>query len=294
MKRKSFIILAILAVALWVVPATASIVDGSATLTFTTGDGTLSNVFSEPGKTHTAVDSATAAFSLVNAGSILSGEAGPYLKIVLTNTTNAATPLGPGTPTDSDVLSAVFWTSATFIPQTLTTPIPTPSGSATGTVVDGSLPSGTTLSNFWGYGHTASNGLPFGFGTTTAGNQGVSAVGLGLGLLPGATGFTPLATPLQNANNIDGIDYTLVGTGTLFNPPNAGHVAANSGPFVEPSVEVHLYLPAGTESYSFTDPEAWWGTASGNQVPIPPSVLLMGSGLLGLGLVGWRRRSQQA
>lgn len=30
--------------------------------------------------------------------------------------------------------------------------------------------------------------------------------------------------------------------------------------------------------------------SSGGQVPIPPSVLLMGSGLLGLGLIGWRRR----
>jgi hypothetical protein len=29
-------------------------------------------------------------------------------------------------------------------------------------------------------------------------------------------------------------------------------------------------------------------------VPIPPSVLLMGSGLLGLGLVGWRRREKKA
>jgi hypothetical protein len=29
-----------------------------------------------------------------------------------------------------------------------------------------------------------------------------------------------------------------------------------------------------------------------SQVPVPPSVLLMGSGLLGLGLVGWRRRKE--
>ncbi|MEJ2431512.1 MAG: hypothetical protein P8075_21735 [Deltaproteobacteria bacterium] len=36
------------------------------------------------------------------------------------------------------------------------------------------------------------------------------------------------------------------------------------------------------------------GSTEAVNVPLPPSALLMGSGLLGLGLVGWRRRSQQA
>jgi hypothetical protein len=42
-----------------------------------------------------------------------------------------------------------------------------------------------------------------------------------------------------------------------------------------------------------------WGTATcandafSTCVPIPPSVLLMGSGLLGLGLLGWRRRGSE-
>jgi len=42
----------------------------------------------------------------------------------------------------------------------------------------------------------------------------------------------------------------------------------------------------------------FWGTGTCSNdgfsacVPIPPSVLLMGSGLLGVGLLGWRRRSE--
>ena len=36
------------------------------------------------------------------------------------------------------------------------------------------------------------------------------------------------------------------------------------------------------------------GFAGNGVVPIPPSALLLGSGLLGLGLVGWRRREKKA
>jgi hypothetical protein len=43
----------------------------------------------------------------------------------------------------------------------------------------------------------------------------------------------------------------------------------------------------------------YWGTATCSNdgfsgcVPVPPSVLLMGSGLLGVGLLGWRRRGSE-
>jgi hypothetical protein len=40
-------------------------------------------------------------------------------------------------------------------------------------------------------------------------------------------------------------------------------------------------------------PQGHFGVG-GLEVPVPPAVLLLGSGLLGLGLLGWRRRQQKA
>lgn len=265
MKSKIMVVVAILAVMCWAGAALAYELNASnPTLSFSTADGNLSNVFSHPADFTSGT--ATAVLTLVNPGA-----ANAFLDIVLTNTTAG------GTPSNSGVLGALFWTSNTFFPG---------SGTADGQIVNPA--GGTDVSNFWGYASTT--GLPFGFGTDVAGNQGVSAVGLGFGAATGTTGFTPVATPGSNTNNIDGIDYTIVATGTIFGP---GNFPTASGPNVEPFVHITLNLPNAT-SYSFSDPEAWWGTATGNTVPLPPSVLLMGSGLLGLGLVGWRRRSQQA
>jgi hypothetical protein len=263
MTRKVIIFVAILAAMCWAGSALAYTLDSTtSSRSFSTADGNLSNVFSEAFNSGTA----TATFSIHNVGA-----ANAYVEILLTNTTSG------GTPSNGGVLAAAFWTSATFFGG---------SGTATGTVVNGSLPVGKTLSDFWGYASTT--GLPFGSGSTVAGNQGVSAVGLGFGAATGTTGFTPLSTPGSNANNIDGINYTIVANGTAF---GGGGVTAS--PVVEPSVDIHLNLPFAS-AYSFTDPEAWWGTATGNTVPLPPSALLMGTGLLGLGLVGWRRRSRTA
>jgi len=50
-------------------------------------------------------------------------------------------------------------------------------------------------------------------------------------------------------------------------------------------VDMGGYYPGSPDTAIFT------GMAvNGNPVPIPPSALLLGSGLLGLGLVGWRRK----
>lgn len=59
------------------------------------------------------------------------------------------------------------------------------------------------------------------------------------------------------------------------------------------SVAIDLSSLGLTQPFGF-----YWATGTCSNdgfascVPIPPSVLLMGSGLLGLGLLGWRRRSE--
>jgi hypothetical protein len=55
----------------------------------------------------------------------------------------------------------------------------------------------------------------------------------------------------------------------------------------------HLLVTGVTADTSVDFVQFSYGT-NGAVVPIPPSVLLMGSGLLGLGLVGWRRRQTKA
>ena len=149
MKRKLLVVLAILAMACWAgtaVAATYDLIGNGAT----TGVITLPNIASGG-----FAGTATADFTLDTTNN--------QLDIVFTNTTSAAA-------TDSSqVLAALFWTS-----------VQTATGSGTAALTAGSslagatLPTGTTLATFWGYGH---DGL-VGFGGTTAGNQGVSAVGL--------------------------------------------------------------------------------------------------------------------
>jgi len=53
------------------------------------------------------------------------------------------------------------------------------------------------------------------------------------------------------------------------------------------AVDIGAYYTSGPLNGQNTGPT---GSAGNGEVPIPPSVLLMGSGLVGLGLVGWRRR----
>jgi hypothetical protein len=55
----------------------------------------------------------------------------------------------------------------------------------------------------------------------------------------------------------------------------------------------HLLVTGVTADTAVNFVQFSYGT-NGAVVPIPPSVLLMGSGLLGLGLVGWRRREKKA
>jgi hypothetical protein len=238
MKSKVLIILAIMAVACWVSAASATCYD------LTSGQST--GTINLPGIASGGfAGTATAVFTFT----------GGDLDIVFTNTDSAVTNSGT-------VLAALFWSSGQTTSGT---------GTATANVL---VHSGSNnVTSFWGYGP----GNAY-FNGTFAGNQGVSAVGLGYG-------FVPLDG--SKSNNIAGLAYSLITTATGTPSGNL----ANHAPYCENQVHIVLDLPVGTTHYALCDPTAWWGTEH-TQVPIPPSVLLMGSGLLGLGLVGWRRQKK--
>lgn len=92
-----------------------------------------------------------------------------------------------------------------------------------------------------------------------------------------------------NFNNVD----PAIATFFSFNAPVWGDFYAKDGT-LKPSGDVYAYnLGFGQTVFPF-DPTQYIITpdSAGGKVPIPPSALLMGSGLLGLGLVGWRRKKQ--
>ena len=73
-----------------------------------------------------------------------------------------------------------------------------------------------------------------------------------------------------------------------------GELPANHDPYCENQVHIVLDLPLRSTHYAALRSHGLVGCRTYVNVPIPPSVLLMGSGLLGLGLVGWRRRQKKA
>jgi hypothetical protein len=55
-------------------------------------------------------------------------------------------------------------------------------------------------------------------------------------------------------------------------------------------VTFSLYVPGITSGTTLTYAQCNFGTEGAAVVPVPPAVLLLGSGLLGLGFLGWRRK----
>jgi hypothetical protein len=129
-----------------------------------------------------------------------------------------------------------------------------------------------------------------------------SAVATGWELTSGFN-FSLLQKTFSTERGISGIGYYLNGLGTDTAP---SHTIITDGPYTNVNASIagndpHTPFLAGDVSFTLDIPGVncstgvqyvlfSYGTTPSGVVPIPPSALLMGSGLLGLGLVGWRRK----
>ena len=123
--------------------------------------------------------------------------------------------------------------------------------------------------------------------------------------------FALLGNQFTSSQGTAGIGYYLNVLGTaigpkhlIIGPDTAGHpgfydnaggsIAGNNAhnPFLFGPVSFNLSIP-GVNANTHVDYVLFsYGTTPGGQVPIPPTVLLFGSGLAGVFLLGWRRRRQ--
>jgi hypothetical protein len=229
MKRKFLILTSLLAVALWVAPASA----------FTDTYGS------------------TADFTIT---------AGGQLQIVLTSGRVASHP--------GDVLTALFFTSNyEFTPVSANITAGSAVIIGTGPGAKPTTLAGTNVGGEWEYLQVA----------TALGNQGISSSGLGFFGNPNFNGPN-----LQDPVAVDGGQFGIVNGES---DPNGGLVKKSE---VNKSVTFLLNIPVG-EELIITNLHFWYGTgdvpcAPPPTVPVPPTALLLGSGLVGLVALGWRRK----
>lgn len=245
MKRKSLILVTILALALMAAPASATL--------FTASSGNLA---------------ASADFTV----------SGDFLTVVLTNTSTADVLI------PVEVLTAIFWSGT----SNLSRESATISGSPGIVNNVATQPTGGDVGGEWEYGTNLTN-APGGFTQviSSAGFGLTSSVANGIALFPGTNLDGPVA--------VDGLNYGITSAGD--DPATGNAEVTGNVPLIQNQVTFVLDGATGFDPSTIEAVRFQYGTALTDNnltVPIPPSALLMGSGLLGLGLVGWRRRRQQA
>jgi hypothetical protein len=145
---------------------------------------------------------------------------------------------------------------------------------------------GTNISSHWAYD-------TFDYGGS---NQGVGAAGFsGTGTQPNFDGQILGASGTGTA--VDGVDYGILPAGYVTGLSPLTHINANTGVTGQPLVwnAVVFEFTGVMHQPDITQASFQYGTNLSDNfftVPLPPSALLLGSGLLGLMGLGWRRRRQ--
>jgi hypothetical protein len=197
---------------------------------------------------------------------------GTTLTVTLQNTTPNST---GGNYQNADVLTAVYWSSAATFGAA---PVSAALGAGSSLVETGGSDVSGNLGQNWQY--TTGGG---------ATRQGISSSGLDIF---GNGNFA------SGGVNLDGSAWGEIST----TDTTASDGALNTSPFVQDTVVFTLTVPLGTSVSSISNVVFQFGTSNsepslpgGRQphvdaAPAPPGVVLLGSGIALLGLVGWSRR----